>query len=215
MSMQAWQKCTTPDWQISARRRRVRDEAGSPTRPGRATAAQPWGLPRPADLREHLNSMLSVVSIKEKSKIIISCLLPMPSPDDHDRHNSNDTSASSTQPHPEDTSAPPARNDDQNDEPPPNLSPAQLAQRQRKINTLRESISDLESQIAQTESQLAETKSKLKSDEPAKTVQRHIRLLHAYNEIKDVGQGLMGLIADARGVRQVDVQSEFGVAAND
>ncbi|KAL2002601.1 hypothetical protein VTN02DRAFT_6411 [Thermoascus thermophilus] len=137
----------------------------------------------------------------------------MSSPDDRDRHSS---SASSTLPPPADPSAAPARNDDaRNDEPPPNLSPAQLAQRQRKIDALRASISDLESQIAQTESQLAETISKLKSDDPAKTVQRHIRLLHAYNEIKDVGQGLMGLIADARGVRQVDVQSEFGVGTND
>lgn len=39
-----------------ARRRRVRDEAGCPTRPGRATAPQPWGLPRPADLREGLRN---------------------------------------------------------------------------------------------------------------------------------------------------------------
>lgn len=51
--------------------------------------------------------------------------------------------------------------------------------------------------------------------DPSITVQRHIRLLHEYNEIKDVGQGLMGLIADARGVRQVEVQREFGVGDRD
>jgi len=39
--------------------------------------------------------------------------------------------------------------------------------------------------------------------------------LHEYNEIKDVGQGLMGIIADARGVRQVDVEREFGVGEKD
>ena len=51
--------------------------------------------------------------------------------------------------------------------------------------------------------------------DPSVTVKRHIRLLHEYNEIKDVGQGLMGLIADARGVRQVEVQREFGVGQAD
>jgi DNA repair protein Swi5/Sae3 len=39
--------------------------------------------------------------------------------------------------------------------------------------------------------------------------------LHEYNDIKDVGQGLMGIIAEARGVRQVDVEKEFGVAEED
>jgi DNA repair protein Swi5/Sae3 len=52
-------------------------------------------------------------------------------------------------------------------------------------------------------------------DDPSTTVKRHIRLLHDYNEIKDIGQGLMGLIADARGMRQVDVQREFGVGDRD
>lgn len=50
---------------------------------------------------------------------------------------------------------------------------------------------------------------------PEAIVKRHIRLLHQYNEIKDIGQGLMGLIADGRGVRHVDVQSEFGVGGKD
>ena len=48
-----------------------------------------------------------------------------------------------------------------------------------------------------------------------KLVKRHIKLLHEYNEIKDVGQGLMGLIADQRGVRIVEVQEEFGLESND
>lgn len=46
-------------------------------------------------------------------------------------------------------------------------------------------------------------------------VKEHIKLLHEYNEMKDVGQGLMGLIADQRGVRIVEVQDEFGIEAND
>lgn len=50
---------------------------------------------------------------------------------------------------------------------------------------------------------------------PCVTVQRHIHLLHEYNEIKDIGQGLTGLIADARGVRQIEVQREYGVNDRD
>ncbi|ORY16096.1 DNA repair protein [Clohesyomyces aquaticus] len=46
-------------------------------------------------------------------------------------------------------------------------------------------------------------------------VKKHITLLHEYNEIKDVGQGLMGLIADQRGVRIVEVQDEFGLTNHD
>lgn len=46
-------------------------------------------------------------------------------------------------------------------------------------------------------------------------VRRHIKLLHDYNEIKDVGQGLMGLIADARGVRLTEVMEEMGAGEKD
>ena len=46
-------------------------------------------------------------------------------------------------------------------------------------------------------------------------MKRHIGLLHAYNEIKDVGQGLIGLIADSRGVRVKEVMEEMGVREKD
>jgi hypothetical protein len=46
-------------------------------------------------------------------------------------------------------------------------------------------------------------------------VNKHIKLLHEYNEIKDVAQGLMGMIADRRGVRIVEIQNEFGITSND
>jgi hypothetical protein len=46
-------------------------------------------------------------------------------------------------------------------------------------------------------------------------IRRHIALLHDYNEIKDVGQGLMGMIAERRGVRVGVVMEEFGVGEKD
>ena len=48
-------------------------------------------------------------------------------------------------------------------------------------------------------------------------IKEHIARLHAYNEIKDGAQGLMGLVADARGVRVAELYEggEFGVAEKD
>ncbi|PTU24687.1 hypothetical protein P175DRAFT_0553968 [Aspergillus ochraceoroseus IBT 24754] len=79
---------------------------------------------------------------------------------------------------------------------------------------LHKSIAHLESQTADMERQIANIKAKLKND-ASETVTRHIRLLHQYNEIKDIGQGLMGLMAEARGVRQAEIQQEFGVGCRD
>ena len=54
-----------------------------------------------------------------------------------------------------------------------------------------------------------------RTQDPQAIVKAHIKLLHDYNEIRDVGQGLMGIIADQRGVRVVDVYREFDVADGD
>lgn len=37
----------------------------------------------------------------------------------------------------------------------------------------------------------------------------------ADNEIRDIGQGLLGLVAERRGVRMVDVMGDFGVEEKD
>ncbi|RAL05606.1 SWI5/SAE3 family protein [Aspergillus ibericus CBS 121593] len=101
-----------------------------------------------------------------------------------------------------------------NDPAPASLSPDPQVQKDKKLSTLRTSIASLQSQITEIECQIAQTRTKLK-DDPSTTLQRHIRLLHEYNEVKDIAQGLMGLIADTRGVRQVDVQREYGVEDRD
>jgi DNA repair protein Swi5/Sae3 len=154
----------------------------------------------------HLENSISVTSV---TPTIIIIIMPMrerkeeeeEDEDNGDAVNDNKTTATTT------TATPP---------PPTNLSPEQKAQRERKMTTLQASISKLESQIADTEAQLSETRSSLKSpDDVSDTIKNHIRSLHSYNEIKDVGQGLMGLIAEARGVRYVDVQREFGIEAGD
>ena len=54
-----------------------------------------------------------------------------------------------------------------------------------------------------------------RTKDPQAKVKAHIKLLHDYNEIRDVGQGLMGIIADNRGVRARDVYQEFDVDEGD
>ena len=46
-------------------------------------------------------------------------------------------------------------------------------------------------------------------------IKEHIQLLHRYNEIKDIGQGLMGLIADKRGARIKEIMEDYGIGDKD
>ena len=46
-------------------------------------------------------------------------------------------------------------------------------------------------------------------------VKEHIARLGRYNEIRDVGMGLIGIVADTRRERVRDVQGEFGVGDGD
>lgn len=58
----------------------------------------------------------------------------------------------------------------------------------------------------------------VRSSQPADiTVDDHIRLLRQYNKTKDVGQQLIGLIAESRGVSLgiVYQDGEYGVLADD
>lgn len=42
-------------------------------------------------------------------------------------------------------------------------------------------------------------------------IRTHIKLLQEYNAVKDVAQGLMGILAEKKGVRIVDIMEEFGI----
>lgn len=54
-----------------------------------------------------------------------------------------------------------------------------------------------------------------RNPDPSRTVKHHIHLLHAYNEIRDVGMGLLEIVAENRGVRIRDVYVDFGVKGDD
>lgn len=53
--------------------------------------------------------------------------------------------------------------------------------------------------------------------EAKEVIKAHIQRLHRYNEVKDVAQGLMGMVAEARGVRIGELYEggEFGVGEGD
>lgn len=61
----------------------------------------------------------------------------------------------------------------------------------------------------------AETRAQTAVDAANIRIKAHIKQLQDYNDIKDVGTQLMGLIAEKRGVRIVEVQDEFGIEADD
>jgi len=71
------------------------------------------------------------------------------------------------------------------------------------------------SEVSEDEHQLSRTTIDAVLNQSNKTVKQHIELLHAYNGIRDIGHGLMGMIAEQRGVRVKDIMDEFGVDAKD
>ncbi|GAB7355269.1 hypothetical protein MBLNU459_g5814t1 [Dothideomycetes sp. NU459] len=60
-----------------------------------------------------------------------------------------------------------------------------------------------------------EARAKFAVDAANTRIKAHIRQLQEYNDIKDVGTQLMGLIAEKRGVRIIEVQEDFGIDARD
>ncbi|KAL9612737.1 MAG: hypothetical protein Q9167_002676 [Letrouitia subvulpina] len=86
---------------------------------------------------------------------------------------------------------------------------------EKQIASLQVKIASLTRQIADIEAKNEDAARKLRNPDAASTVNKHIELLHTYNEIRDVGTGLMGIIADNRGVRVKDVYSDFDVGEKD
>jgi hypothetical protein len=60
-----------------------------------------------------------------------------------------------------------------------------------------------------------ETRAKLAVDAANAKIKSQIRHLQQYNDIKDIGTQLMGLIAEKRGCRIGEVQEEFGINPDD
>lgn len=90
-------------------------------------------------------------------------------------------------------------------------------------------IAQLESTLSDLQTQRKETEAKLKyvpfylwfrwqcrnSTDSAAAVQRHIRLLHEYNEIRDVALNFVGKIAEKERCRAIDVLKEYDMDEKD
>ncbi|EHL01144.1 putative DNA repair protein SWI5 like protein [Glarea lozoyensis 74030] len=83
-----------------------------------------------------------------------------------------------------------------------------------KVASIQARNSSLETEIAKVRAQLEKVTAELEQP-AAETVKTHIHLLHQYNDIRDIGQGLIGMIADNRGVRIGELYEEFGVGLQD
>ncbi|KAF3283868.1 hypothetical protein TWF970_001039 [Orbilia oligospora] len=97
----------------------------------------------------------------------------------------------------------------------PSSEDAKLSTKEIKYrDSLIAQISTLESQLEILNSQVSSTTEKLENP-PKATIKQHIKLLHDFNEIRDVGLHLIGMIADERGVGLKEVLGEFGVTEKD
>jgi DNA repair protein Swi5/Sae3 len=84
-----------------------------------------------------------------------------------------------------------------------------------KVASIKARSVAIEAEISQLKSRLEEATGTLENPAASDTVKQHIKLLHDYNDIRDVGQGLIGMIADGRGIRVGELYEEFGVDLKD
>lgn len=76
--------------------------------------------------------------------------------------------------------------------------------------SLPDEIQFLQFQIEQLPMEIRQTK-----EEIPKIIQNHMNLLHDYNEIKDIGQILIGKIAELKGTTSKEIYSEYSLNISD
>ncbi|KAI5271670.1 hypothetical protein E4T47_05033 [Aureobasidium subglaciale] len=79
----------------------------------------------------------------------------------------------------------------------------------------RTSLVDPLSTPSSSEAEEPDSRAKTAVETANVKIKSQIRQLQQYNDIKDIGTQLMGLIAEKRGCRIGEVQEEFGINAED
>ncbi|KAK9237979.1 Swi5-domain-containing protein [Lipomyces kononenkoae] len=90
-----------------------------------------------------------------------------------------------------------------------------ITAKETKEAAIKARIQEKQARLADLQKEYDDYIKKLKSPDPSQTIKQHIKLLKEYNEIRDVGLGLIGMIADTRAVRVADVMPEYGVSVGD
>ncbi|XP_051268640.1 DNA repair protein SWI5 homolog [Dicentrarchus labrax] len=75
-----------------------------------------------------------------------------------------------------------------------------------------EEVAELERRREQLDTEIAQLEAEGYSVEE---LEHHIDMLHEYNDIKDIGQSLLGRIAALRGTTTRDLYSHFGLELDD
>ncbi|RSH93642.1 hypothetical protein EHS25_006288 [Saitozyma podzolica] len=80
------------------------------------------------------------------------------------------------------------------------------------VTPTRPSLTSAENRIAQLEEEAASLRAQLGGRDADEVVQRHIKLLHTYNEIKDGAQRLIGAYAQMSQKTITAVHEELGLS---
>ena len=88
---------------------------------------------------------------------------------------------------------------------------SKTARKQETEESLRADIERLKEQIKANEAEIEELSREYSEDE----LQQYIDHLHEYNEIKDVGQLLLGKLAEVQGTTVSELYREFDLSLDD
>ena len=88
---------------------------------------------------------------------------------------------------------------------------SKTARQEETEESLRADIARLKEQIKANEAEIEELSQEYSEDE----LQQYIDHLHEYNEIKDVGQLLLGKLAEVRGTTVSELYREFDLSLDD
>ncbi|XP_030005814.1 DNA repair protein SWI5 homolog [Sphaeramia orbicularis] len=75
-----------------------------------------------------------------------------------------------------------------------------------------EEVVELEKRLEQLDSEIAQLEAE---GYRVEELEHHIDMLHEYNDIKDIGQSLLGRLAALRGTTTRDLYSNFGLELDD
>ncbi len=78
-----------------------------------------------------------------------------------------------------------------------------------------QSVEELTVEVVKLQQMLEEVKREIADNYSEGELQEHIEKLHQYNEVKDMGQLLLGKLAEVEGTTTTALYDQFGLELND